>query len=154
MKLYPVALTALLSIGVMSAAAGTPQAPRVHAAVSVAVAVPVAVAVNVTPRRLMPLDRATIAATFSTGRPDSGPYTATLELVQRGDRDGPTARQSGFRLRQGQPLTVSWEWRAGATLPPGIYRVRVRLGDGAGRIVATGQASAPLIVAGQSSSAG
>jgi hypothetical protein len=33
---------------------------------------------------------------------------------------------------------VYWEWRAGATLPPGAYTVLVRLGDVTRRVVASG----------------
>jgi hypothetical protein len=100
----------------------------------------------VTPQRLSPLDTATIAATFSTAGSEGGPYTAILELRPRGGGHGPTASQGGFRLRPGQTLTVYWEWRAGATLPPGRYTVRVRLRDPREHTVAHGTAPAPLIV--------
>src|SRR5436305_8497536 len=144
MKLYPFALTALLAMTVVSATRLTTHTPRSRASA------PVTVAVGVTPRRLNPLDTATIAATFSTARPKDGPYTATLELRPRGGGPGPTATQGGFRLRPDQSLTVYWEWRAGAALPPGRYTVWVRLGDPRGHTVANGTAPAPLIVAGRS----
>jgi hypothetical protein len=144
MKLYPIALSALLAIIVVSVMRPAPLAPRSHATV------PVTVAVGVTPRPLVLLDTATIAATLSTAGPQSGPYTATLELRPRAGGRGPTATQGGFRLRRGQPLTVYWEWRAGAALPPGEYTVRVRLRDVAGHAVASGMAPAPLIVVGRS----
>ena len=142
MKLYPIALSALLAIIVVSV-----MRPALHAARSRAT---VPVTVGVTPRPLVPLDTATIAATLSTTGPQSGPYTATLELRPRAGGRGPTATQGGFRLRRGQQLTVYWEWRAGAALPPGEYTVRVRLRDVAGQAVASGTAPAPLIVVGRS----
>ena len=129
---------------VVSATRLTTHTPRSRATA------PVTVAVGVTPQRLSPLDTATIAATFSTARPKDGPYTATLELRPRGGGPGPTATQGGFRLRPDQSLTVYWEWRAGAALPPGRYTVWVRLGDPRGHTVANGTAPAPLIVAGRS----
>jgi hypothetical protein len=144
MKLYPIALTALLAMTVVSATRLTTHTPRSRATV------PITVAVGVTPRRLSPLDTATIAATFSTAGSEGGPYTAILELRPRGGGHGPTASQGGFRLRPGQSLTVYWEWRAGAALPPGRYTVWVRLGDPRGHTVANGTAPAPLIVAGRS----
>jgi len=149
MKLYPIALTALLAMTVVSATRLTTHTPRSHA-IKEALVNPITVAVGVTPRRLSPLDTATIAATFSTARPKDGPYTATLELRPREGGHGPTATQGGFRLRPDQSLTVYWEWRAGAALPPGRYTVWVRLGDPRGHTVANGTAPAPLIVAGRS----
>jgi hypothetical protein len=149
MKLFPIALTALLAIIVVAVTRPAPHAPRSHA-IKEALVHPVTVAVGVTPRRLDPLDRATIAATFSTAGSESGPYTATLELRPRAGGPGPTATQGGFRLRRAQPLTVYWEWRAGAALPPGEYAVRVRLRNVAGYVVAGGTAPASLIVTGRS----
>ena len=147
-RLYPIGLTALLAVIVVAATRPAPHAPQPHT-LNASLVHPVTVAVGVTPRRLSPLDTATIAATFSTAGPDSGPYTARLELLPRRGGPSPTATQGGFRLRPGQRLTVYWEWRAGATLPPGVYTVRVRLGDGRGHILASGTAPAPLIVAGR-----
>ena len=141
MKLYPIALTALLAMTAVSATRLTTHTPRSRAAV------PVTVTVGVTPQRLSPLDTATIAATFSTAESEGGPYTAILELRPRVGGHGPTASQGGFRLRPGQSLTVYWEWRAGAALPPGRYTVWVRLGDPRGHTVASGTAPAPLLVA-------
>jgi hypothetical protein len=149
MKLFPIALTALLTIIGVAVTRPAPHALRSHA-MKEALVNPVTVAVGVTPQRLVPLDRATIAATFSTARPESGPYTATLELRPSAGGPEPTATQGGFRLRWGQPLTVYWAWRAGAALPPGVYVVRVRLRDVAGHAVASGTAPTPLIVAGRS----
>ena len=148
-RLYPTALTVLLALIVVAAASPAPHGPRPRA-LNASLVHPVTVAVGVTPRQLVPLNRATIAATFSTAVPESGPYTATLELRPRAGGRGPTTTQGGFRLRRGQPLTVYWEWRAGAALPPGVYAVRVRLRDVAGHAVASGTAPAPLIVAGRS----
>jgi len=141
MKLYPIGLTALLALTVVSATRLTTHTPRSRATA------PATVVVGVTPRRLSPLDTATIAATFSTARPKDGPYTATLELRPRDGGHEPTATQGGFRLHPDQSLTVYWEWRAGASLPPGRYTVRVRLGDPGGQTVANGTAPAPLVVA-------
>jgi hypothetical protein len=146
-RLYPIALSALLALIVVAAARPAPHAPRPRA-LNASLVHPVTVAV--TPQRLVPLDTATIAATFSTTGPGSGPYTAILELQPRAGGPAPTATQGGFRLRRGQPLTVYWEWRAGAALSPGVYSVRVRLRDVAGHAVASGTAPAPLIVAGRS----
>jgi hypothetical protein len=149
MKLFPIALTALLAIIVVAVTRPAPHAPRSHA-IKESLINPVTVAVSVTPGQLVPLDTATIAATFSTAGPKSGPYTATLELRPSAGDPGPTGTQGGFRLHRNQPLTVYWEWRAGAALPPGVYTVRVRLRDVAGHTVASGTAPAPLIVAGRS----
>jgi hypothetical protein len=129
---------------VVSATRLTTHTPRSRATV------PVTVAVGVTPRRLSPLDTATIAATFSTAGSEGGPYTAILELRPWGGGHAPTASQGGFRLRPGHSLTVYWEWRAGVALPPGRYTVGVRLGDPRGHTVANGTAPAPLIVTGRS----
>jgi hypothetical protein len=148
-RLYPIALGALLALIVVAATRPGPHTPRSRA-FNASLVHPVTAAVGVTPRRLVPLDTATIAATFSTAGPVSGPYTATLELQPRVDGPTPTATQGGFRLRRGQPLTVYWEWRAGAALPPGVYTVRVQLRDVAGHAVAFGTAPAPLIIAGRS----
>ena len=100
-----------------------------------------------TPTRLTILDIATFAATFSPARPDTGPYTAILELQPRSGGHTLRAAQEGFHLHRGQPLSVYWEWRAGTTLPPGVYTVRVRLSDKIRQIVATGTAPGALIVA-------
>jgi hypothetical protein len=141
MKIYPIVLAAFLSITVPSADRLATPALQAHGGA------PVSVSVSVTPTRLMPLDTATFAATFSSARPDTGPYTATLELQPRRGGHTLTAAQGGFRLHWGQPLSVYWEWRAGATLPPGVYTVRVRLRDKTRQIVATGTAPVSLIVA-------
>ena len=149
MKLYPIALTALLAMTVVSATRLTTHTPRSRA-IKESLVHPVTVAVGVTPRRLSPLDTATIAATFSTAGSEGGPYTAILELRPQGGGHEPTAAQGGFRLHPGQSLTVYWEWRAGAALPPGRYTVWVRLSDPRGHTMATGTAPAPLIVTGRS----
>jgi hypothetical protein len=60
--------------------------------------------------------------------------------------DALTATQGAFRLRHGQPLSVYWEWRAGATLPPGAYAVRVRLRDVTRQVVASGTAPTSLVI--------
>lgn len=143
MKIYPIILTAFLSITVPSADRLTTPALPAHGGAPASVSV----SVSVTPTRLMPLDTATFAATFSSARPDTGPYTATLELQPRRGDHTLTAAQGGFRLHWGQPLSVYWEWRAGATLPPGVYTVRVRLRDRTRQLVATGTAPVSLIVA-------
>ena len=147
MKLYLIAFAAVLSITALSTTHLTAPASRSHAIA------PPSVSVSVTPTRLMPLDRATIAARFSSDRPDAGPYTATLELrPHSGGRAVParhealTATQGGFRLHHGQPLRVYWEWRAGATLPPGAYTVRVRLSDMTRQVVASGTAPVSLVI--------
>jgi hypothetical protein len=140
MKLYSIALTALLAIGLAAATGLSPHA-RYSPTLS-----PVSIAVDVTPQQLSRLDRATISATFSTADADSGPYTATLELVPPGGGNGPTATQGGFRLRHGQPLTIYWEWRADASLAPGRYAVHVQLSDANAHGVTSGTAPVPLVV--------
>jgi len=147
MKMYLIAFAAVLSITALSTNQLTTHASRSHTTA------PPSVSVSVTPTRLTPLDRATIAATFSSDRPAAGLYTATLELrphsggraVPAGD-DALTATQGGFRLHHGQPLSVYWEWRAGATLPPGVYMVRVRLSDVTRQVVASSTAPASLVI--------
>ena len=147
MKMPLIAFAAVLSITALSTTHLTTHASRAHTT-----ALP-SVSVSVTPTRLAPLDRATLAATFSTDRPVAGPYTATLELrPHRGDRavptghDALTATQGAFRLHHGQPLSVYWEWRAGATLSPGAYTVRVRLSDATRQVVASGTAPTALVI--------
>jgi hypothetical protein len=147
MKMYLIAFAAVLSITALSTTHLTTQAFRSHTTA------PPTVSVSVTPTRLTPLDRATIAATFSSDRPDAGPYTATLELrPHSGGRVVPaghaplTATQGGFRLHHGQRLSVYWEWRAGATLPPGAYTVRVRLRDVTRQVVASSTAPVSLVI--------
>ena len=147
MRMYLIGFAAVLSITALSTTHLTTYASRSHTTA------PPSVSVSVTPTRLTPLDRATIAARFSSDRPDAGPYTAALELRPHSDgravpagHDALTATQGAFRLHHGQPLSVYWEWRAGATLPPGAYTVRVRLGDVTRRVVASGTAPASLVI--------
>jgi hypothetical protein len=147
MKMHLIAFAAVLSITALSTTHLTTHASRAHTTA------PPSVSVSVTPTRLAPLDRATIAARFSSDQPDAGPYKATLELrPHRGGRavpagrDALTATQGAFRLHHGQPLSVYWEWRAGATLPPGAYTVRVRLSDVTRQVVASGTAPTSLII--------
>ena len=147
MKMYLIAFAAVLSITALSTNQLTTHASRSHTTA------PPTVSVSVTPTRLTPLDRATIAATFSSDRPDAGPYTASLELrPHSGGRavpaghDAPTATQGAFRLHHGQPLSVYWEWRAGAMLPPGVYTVHVQLRDVTRQVVTSGTAPASLVI--------
>ena len=88
--------------------------------------------VAVTPAVLVPLDRATFATTFFNDGFGTGPYRATLQLLSRAGGSPRSATQSGFLLRHHRPITLYWEWRAGASLPPGTYAVRVLLSDMAG----------------------
>jgi hypothetical protein len=150
MKLQPIALTTLLTMTSVSPAAVSATRPSAPASRPSAV-VPIGVSVGVTPQRLSYLDTATIAATFSIDRP-GGRYTARLELLPQGS-DRPTAwrEQTELRLRAGQPVTVYWEWRSGASLPAGDYWVRVRVTDVGEHTVASGTAPAPLLVARRSS---
>src|SRR5437899_12939039 len=67
MKRYLIALAAVLSITALSTHQLTTHAFRSYTAA------PPSVTVSVTPTRLTPLDRATIAATFSSDRPAAGP---------------------------------------------------------------------------------
>ena len=50
------------------------------------------------------------------------------------------------RLHHGQPLSVYWEWRAGAMLPPGVYTVHVQLRDVTRQVVTSGTAPASLVI--------
>ena len=150
MKMCLIAFAAVLSI--TSITALSTNQLTTHASRSRATAPPT-VSVSVTPTQLTPLDRATIAARFSSDRPAAGPYTATLELRPRsGDRmpraghNALTATQGGFRLHHGQPLSVYWEWRAGAMLPPGVYTVHVQLRDVTRQVVTSGTAPASLVI--------
>jgi hypothetical protein len=147
MKMSLLACAAVLSITALSTTHLTTHASRSHTTA------PPSVSVSVTPTRLTPLDRATIAARFTSDRPAAGPYTASLELrPHRGGRavpaghDALTAIQGAFRLHHGQPLSVYWEWRAGAMLPPGAYTVRVRLSDVTRKVVASGTAPVSLVI--------
>lgn len=149
MKMSLLACAAVLSITALSTTHLTTHASRSHTTA------PPSVSVSVTPTRLTPLDRATIAARFTSDRPAAGPYTASLELrPHRGGRavpaghDALTAIQGAFRLHHGQPLSVYWEWRAGAMLPPGAYTVRVRLRDVTRQVVTSGTAPAALVIVG------
>jgi hypothetical protein len=140
MKMYLIGLAAVLSIAVLSTMPLTTHASRAHTTA------PPTVTVRVTPTRLTSLDRATIAATFSSAGSATGPYTATLVLRPQSGERALTAAQGGFRLHHGQPLSVYWEWRAGAALPPGVYTVRVQLSAVTRQVVTSGTARASLII--------
>jgi hypothetical protein len=118
------------------------------AAAPAGTAAPAVLGVTATPPQLGLLDTVTIATTLYNGGPIAGPYVATLQLLSGDHGIGPSAAQGGFMLRHGQRLTLYWEWRAGASLPPGVYTVRVVLRDAArpGRLVASGTAITPLSV--------
>lgn len=107
---------------------------------------PTVVTVRAAAARLTLLDTVTIAATFYDSGSSAGPYAATLQLLARGR--GLSATQDGFSLHHSQRLTLYWEWRAGASLPTGVYTVRVLLRAAArpGHVVASGTASTPLTV--------
>ena len=92
------------------------------------------------PAQLAVLDTATFTTTFHNRGPHGGPYRAILELVPMGGGPAHTLAQSGFSLEHNQRLTLYWEWRAGTSLPPGTYTVRVLLHDATGTddLIATG----------------
>jgi hypothetical protein len=140
-KISPIALAAVLCAAVLPAHSQIKHLPLSDTTA------PPAVIVGVTPTRLASLDTATIAATFISAGTARGPFTATLELRPHTGGHALTAVQGGFLLRKGQRLSVYWEWRAGAALPPGTYMVRVRLSDRTRRALTSGTARAPLIVA-------
>jgi hypothetical protein len=109
---------------------------------------PAVLAVRVTPARIEVLDRVTVAATLVASAGGAGRYAAILEFWPWGRGRTLRTAQGGLVLRPDRPLTVFWEWRAGESLPPGVYTVRVRLvsvahpqGD-----VARGTARTPLTV--------
>ena len=99
------------------------QAP----AASTRTAMPVVVSLTATPQPVAPLDRVTIIATLFNGGFACGPYRATLQLLPAHSNQLRSSSQSGFMLRHGRRLTLAWEWRAGASLPPGQYRMRLQL---------------------------
>src|SRR2546423_517570 len=124
MKMYLIAFAAVLSITALSTNQLITHTSRSHTTA------PPSVSVSVTPTRLTPLDRATIAATFSSDRPAAGLYTATLELrphsggraVPAGD-DALTATPGGFPLHHRPPLQALREGRARVNEPPGECNV-------------------------------
>lgn len=100
---------------------------------------PAVLGVTSTPVQLGLLDRVTVATKLDNGGPIAGPYVAALQLLSRDRGIGPSVAQGGFTLHHGQRLTLYWEWRAGASLPPGAYTGRVVLREAArsGRLVAS-----------------
>ena len=102
-------------------------------------AAPAVLGVTATPGQLGLLDRVTVATKLDNGGPIAGPYVAALQLLSRDRGVGPSVAQGGFTLHHGQRLTLYWEWRAGASLPPGAYAVCVVLCEAArpGRLVAS-----------------
>jgi hypothetical protein len=66
--------------------------------------------------------------------------------MPRAGHNALTATQGGFRLHHGQPLSVYWEWRVGAMLPPGVYTVHVWLRDVTRQVVTSGTAPASLVI--------
>ena len=80
-----------------------------------------------TPLRAAPLDTVTFTTTFSNAGVTRGPYSATLQLLPEDGGRPRSLSQSGFMLRPDQPLSLYWEWRADASLPPGRYSMRVQL---------------------------
>ena len=96
-------------------------------AASTRAAMPSVVALTATPLQAAPLDTVTFATTFFNGGITSGPYRATLQLLPEHGDQLRSRTQSGFMLRHNRPLTLYWEWRAGAELPSGRYEMRVQL---------------------------
>ncbi len=86
------------------------------------------VALTAAPLQAAPLDTVTFATTLFNGGVTSGPYRATLQLLPEHGDQLRSRTQSGFMLRHNRPLTLYWEWRAGAALPSGRYEMRVQLG--------------------------
>jgi hypothetical protein len=91
-------------------------------------AMPSVISLTATPLRAAPLEMVTFAAALRNGGYTYGPYRATLQLLPENGGRHHSLTQSGFMLRHNQPLTLYWEWRAGASLPCGIYAMRVQLG--------------------------
>jgi hypothetical protein len=106
-------------------------APRVTSAqvpgASTQDVMPSVASLTATPLQADPLDTVTFAATVFNRGVTHGPYRATLQLLSEhgGQRRG--LSQSGFMLRHDQRLTLYWVWRAGASLPPGLYDMRLQL---------------------------
>jgi hypothetical protein len=94
-------------------------------------AMPSVTSLRATPLRAHPFDTITFAATFFNGGCTCGPYRATLLLLPQRGGQLRGLSQSGFTLRHDQQLTLYWEWRAGASLPPGLYDMRVQLSTAA-----------------------
>jgi hypothetical protein len=110
---------------------------------------PRVVGVRATPSQLSPLNTATFSATIANTGFDGGPYRATLQLRPLSGGQVRSASQRGFMLRHNQRLTLYWEWRAGASLPPGRYAMRVLLSaaSGAAQPLTALTAATSLIVA-------
>jgi hypothetical protein len=106
-------------------------APRISFAQVVAAStqneMPSVTSLTATPLRAHVLDTVTFAATFFNGGFTCGPYRATLQLLPEHGGQRRSLSQSGFVLRHDQQITLYWEWRASASLPPGLYDMRVQL---------------------------
>jgi hypothetical protein len=113
--------------GTSPRAATAPQVTFRAPAASTRDAMPAVTSLTATPLQAALLDTVTFATTFFNGGLTRGPYRATLQLLPEHGGRLRSLSQSGFMLRHDQPLTLYWEWRAGASLPPGLYTMRVQL---------------------------
>jgi hypothetical protein len=93
--------------------------------------IPSVTSLTATPLQVAPLETVTFATTFFNGGLTRGPYRATLQLLPEQGGQLRSLSQNGFMLRHNQQLTLYWEWRAGASLPAGLYKMRVLLGPAA-----------------------
>jgi hypothetical protein len=105
--------------------------------------------IRATPGQLSPLDVVTFSTTIVNAGFDAGPYRATLQLLPRSAGQARSISQSGLMVRHSQRLTLYWEWRVGASLPPGKYAMRVLLNTAAhgAQPLTELTAATPLIVA-------
>jgi hypothetical protein len=136
----------LASGGAAARAAGiTPQ----HSGAVLLRGAPRVLAITTTPAQLAPLETVTIAAALYAGGTGTRPYTATVQLLPADGGPTRTATQGGITLHPRQQETVYWEWRAGASLPTGVYTVRVLLRGTAqpGGVVASATAGQTVTVA-------
>jgi hypothetical protein len=111
-------------------------------------AMPSVVSLTATPLQAAPLDTVTFATTVFNGGWTRGPYRSTLQLLPEHGGQLRSLSQSGFMLRHDQQLTLYWEWRAGASLPPGLYTLRMQLATTAEpqRVLASYTASQRLAI--------
>jgi hypothetical protein len=106
------------------------------------------ITLTATPLRAAPPDTVTFTTTILNGGVTRGPFRASLQLLPEHRGQVRSLSQSGFMLRHDQYLSLYWEWRAGASLPPGSYKMCIRLGTTAEpqRVVANYTASQRLTI--------
>jgi hypothetical protein len=121
--------------------ARAPTAPARDATLAV-------ITLTATPLRAAPLDTVTFATTILNAGLTRGTFRASLQLLPEHGGQVRSLSQSGFMLRHDQYLSLYWEWRAGASLPPGSYKMCIQLDSTAEpqRVVASYTASQRLTI--------